>query len=212
MVAKLGDLILSQVERSKGRSEVVVHFAATIPGDGSQVSADWWLREMNTALRGAPVPIPFSLEFADLDHPTQIVSDGESSAIKVTQLKHKILEMQAYIKDLEDNMNEKAAALAESMLDGAGAQNAGLSKKETALRAVEQDGYYLDAQKARWVDIATEAKRLGKSYITVWRACKGIGIHKAVSWVVGETQAGGERLLIKQGSFTTGKRRKKGAK
>lgn len=203
---QLGGLLKAQVERSKQNRAVVVQFAATIPGDGSPVSVDWWLRQINTALSSAS--IPFSMEFADLDHPAQIVSDGESSAIKVTQLKRQLAEAQAYIQDLENNLREKATQLAEEMMGNRADGN----REDNALRAVELDGFYIDQHKQKWVDIATEAQRLGRSYITVWRAAKGIGIHKIAAWVVGETQAGGERILVKQGSFAAGKRRKKAVK
>lgn len=206
VAANLGKLLSAQVERSNAGKAVVVQFAATVPGDGSQVSVDWWLRQINETLRGGNVPI--SMEFADLDKPSQLVGAGESSPIKVTQLKRQINEMQLLIDDLESHIKEKAAALAEEIMSNSVGHIEGLSKAESALRAVEQDGYYVDSKGSRWLDIASEAKRIGKSYITVWRACKAIGNNKAEAWVVGETQAGGERILIKQGSFSQGKRKK----
>jgi ElaB/YqjD/DUF883 family membrane-anchored ribosome-binding protein len=206
--AKLGNLIAQQVERSKAKEAVVVQFAATLPSDGSLVNLDWWQRQIN----GLLAPIGIDMEFADLDtKPAAKV--GQVSPIQVVQMQRKMAEMQLLIDDLEKNLHEKAAQLAKTMAAEIVTQPAAaLTRRETALRAVEQDGFYLDEQGQRWVSIEAEAKRIGKPYITVWRACKGIGIHKAEAWVVGETQAGGERLLIKQGSFSEGKRRKKGTK
>lgn len=192
----IGSLLALQVDRAKQKQAVVVTFAATLPGDASQVSLDWWLKEMNQSFRASSIPV--QLEFADVDKPASVVTAGESSPIKVEQLKRRIQDMQSYIDDLENNLHEKAAQMAEEM---AGNRVEALSPEETALRAVEQDGFYIDPKGSRWVDISTEAKRLGKSYVTVWRAATGATKNKVTSWTVGSTNANGDRILVKQGSF-----------
>lgn len=202
----IGSLLLQQVERSKAKQAVVVQFAATLPGDASQVSVDWWLTQINQTLRLASVPV--SLEFADLDHPARVVSAGEADPIRVTQLKRKMAEMQLYIDDLEATINDKAGRLAAQMI---GRETEQMTLEERALRAVNQDGYFIGDNGARWVDIATEAKRVGKPYITIWRAATGATKNKVTAWVVGSTNANGDRILVKQGSFaaTAKKGRKK---
>lgn len=201
--AKLGGLLAQQVERAKAQEAVVVQFAATLPSDGSQVNLDWWLRQINSLL----APVSISLEFADLDKPASSV--GQLSPIQAVQMKRKMEEMQLLINDLENNLHEKAANLAETMVHRG---VAALSPKSQILHAVNEDGFYVDARGAKWVDIVTEAKRTGKSYSSLWRGAKGIGINRIESMVVGTTQANGDRILVKEGSFTAGKRRKKGQK
>jgi hypothetical protein len=209
--AKLGDLLAAQVERSNAKQAIVVQFAATIPGDGSPVSLDWWLQRMNQALRDAVPSVPIQLDYADLDNPAQKI--GETSPIQVMQLKRQIAELQALVNDYEETMRDKAAALAEKMVtSGEGIQADSLSKKEKALRAVDNDGVFVDEKGGRWVSIETEALRTGTPYITLWRACKGRSPNHAEAWVVGKVQAGGDRILIKEGSFSAGKRRKKAKK
>jgi hypothetical protein len=198
--AKLGNLLAQQVERSKAQESVTVQFIANLPGDGSMVNMDWWQREINRQLS----PIGISLEFADLDLP------GQVSPLQVVQMKRKIAELQSLVADYEENMREKAMELAGQMVAaGDGLQVNALSKKEQARRAVEQDGVFVDEHGARWVSLETEAARINRPYIALWRACKSIGCNRAESWVVGKVQSGGDRLLIKEGSFNPGKRKKK---
>lgn len=196
MAPQLGQLLLQQVERSKAKQQVVVTFAATLPGDASQISLDWWLHQMNGALLAKDVPV--TLEFADVDKPARVLGQGESDPIRVASLKRRIEEMQSYIDDLEAHLNEKAQQLAEEMT---GQQIETLSPEETALRAVDNDGFYIDGKGQKWVDIATEARRLNKSYVTIWRAAKGATKNSITSWTVGSTNANGDRILVKQGSW-----------
>lgn len=199
----IGNLLVQQVERAKKRTHApIVTLSAELPGDGSYINNNFWLREINKCVG----EIGISFDFTDPDNPSQMV-DKTENPLRVANLERKLAEAQAYIADLEEHMEEKVAEKVEATL---GKQAESLSSEETALRAVERQGFYIDNGGAKWVDIATEANRLNKSTVTVWRAVKNkTKTTSVVSWVVGTTNANGDRILVKEGSFVKGKRSKK---
>ncbi len=210
-MAALGSLLSQQVERAKSRSKVVVQFSAVLPGDGSQVSVDWWLRQINEVLRDSKAlrdsNVVIELEFADVDAPARLVGE-EVNPIGVVKLQRKIEEMQLYIDDLDRNFEERVAESVEAKLAGLKAKSV-LSDKEVAIAMIEREGCYVDAQGFKWVDIATEAKRIGQNYINLWRAATGVTKSSIQSMVVGTTNAGGDRILVKQGSFVAARKGRK---
>jgi hypothetical protein len=200
----IGKLLSAQVERDKAkrRQRPIVTLAAEIPGDGSQVSLDWWLREINRVVS----PLNITFDFADPDSPAEIV-DSVNDALKVAHLQRRLAEAQAYITDLEDNMHEKVAGAVEAQL---GSQAIEMTDEAQALRAVDTQGFFTDSSGAKWVNIADEAKRTGQLYVTIWRAAKKLTQTTSIeSWVVGKTNTKDDRILVKQGSFI---KRKRGAK
>lgn len=198
MSAPIAPLLKAQVERANAsRSHhPIVTLTAEFPGDGSQTSMDWWLRKVNLLTS----EIGIFLEFED----SQMVR-SDIDPIRVAQLENRLAEAQSYINDLEMTMQDKVDAKVQEIL---GKQNRSLSPEEDALRAVEAQGFYLDADGAKWVDIRTEAKRIGKTYITLWRATKEDYPNYIETWVVGSTKAKGDRMLVKQGSFVKTPRKK----
>lgn len=207
MNATLGTLLTAQVERAKEKRMVrpIVTLAAEFPGDGSQVSMDWWLQQINMATKSLNI----QFDYADPDAPAEMV-DKSDNPLRVAQLQRKLEEAQAYITDLENHLEDKVAEKVEVAL---GRQASTLSDEEAALRAVETQGFYIDSTGATWTDIQTEAKRIGQGYINLWRAAKGQTKTTSVeSWVVGTTNANGDRLLVKRGSFVKAKRSKKGTR
>ena len=194
----IGGLLVEQVERAKAkrRENPVVTLTAEFPGDGSQVNLDWWLREVNSLTK----TLGISFDFAGV----HMVDRNHVDATRVATLENRLEEAKAYIADLEENMSQK---IEEGIQAALGNQTSGLSSEESALRAVEGQGFYVDKHGAKWVDIRTEAKRIGKTYITLWRAAQGKTKTTSIeSWVVGSTNANGDRMLVKQGSFTKVKR------
>lgn len=193
-----GHLLLHQVERAKAkrRENPVVTLTAEFPGDGSDVNLNWWLRQVNALTS----EIGISFDFTGV----QMVDTNHIDATRVATLDRRLAEAKAYISDLEEHMNQK---IEEGIQDALGKQTSELSSEESALRAVEAQGFYVDEHGSKWVDIRTEAKRIGKTYITLWRAARGETKTTSIeSWVVGSTNANGDRLLVKQGSFIKGKR------
>lgn len=199
---KTGTLLAEQVERAnaKRREKPMVTLVAEFPGDGSDTNLDWWLRQVNRQTR----QIGIAFDFADPDARAVMV-DGSANPVRLAQLEQRLNEAQAYINDLELHMQAKVDKAVAEALE---AKRSELSPEEEALRAVDTHGSYVDTQGNTWTDIRTEAKRIGSSYITLWRAAKGQTQSASIDvWIVGTTNAGGDRLLVKKGSYVKGKRK-----
>lgn len=179
--------MVQQIERAstKRHQKCVLLLEVTYPGDGSSVSTDWWLRKINETLG----LMGLSASYADPDDPVRYVRGNGDGAdqYQVASLRRKLDEAQLYIEALESGRDVSPVGE--------------LTAEQRAEMDVDQRGSHTDERGQIWVDIATAADRIGVSYTTVWRAATGASKNKISAWVVGQTAAGRDRILVQASTW-----------